>query len=86
MSKKSRQPCRFTVGEKVEILSTISTRFAGQHGVILKVAPSKAAHTLDKYTVNFDDQKDGGIFWDIQLKPVRTLAVIVAAMVAALMS
>jgi hypothetical protein len=68
MPNKLRQPCRFAVGERVEILSTITTRFAGLEGVVCKVAASSQAHTLDKYTVRFEDVQDGGLFWDIQLK------------------
>jgi hypothetical protein len=76
MRRKPRQPCRFAVGERVEILSTIWTRFAGREGVVCKVEASNHAHTLDKYTVRFDDAQDGGIFWDIQLKPGPPTAVV----------
>jgi hypothetical protein len=77
MPKKPRQPCRFAVGERVEILSTITTRFAGLQGVVCKVAASTQAHTLDKYTVRIDGiEHDGGIFWDIQLKSRTTSPVV----------
>jgi hypothetical protein len=68
MPRKPRKPCRFSIGDTVEILSTISTCFAGHHGVIVKVVRSPHAHTLDKYTVHLDGLGITEAFWDIQLK------------------
>jgi len=68
MPKRSDEP-RFKVGDRVEVLSTIASRFSGRTGVIIVVGLNKYARNLDKYTVRFEDASVN-VFWEFQLKGV----------------
>jgi hypothetical protein len=75
---KLRKPCRFNVGDCVTVLSTICTRFVGNHGVVSKVhvSPTAHTHTLDKYDVLLDGHTEDVTFWDIQLKADREQSIL----------
>jgi hypothetical protein len=68
MPKKPRKGCQFSVGDRVEILPTIYTRFIGQHGVIREVQENRATETLDKYCVRLDGHDKEEVFWGFQLR------------------
>ena len=71
--RKARAIPRFTVGQRVRINDTITTRYIGREGTVIKVEPSRHATvkntTLDKYTVAFSDDDQAG-FFDNQLERV----------------
>jgi hypothetical protein len=66
MPKRPDQP-RFKVGDRVEVLSTIMSRFSGRTGVIIAIDVNQYARNLDKYTVRFKDASEN-VFWEFQLK------------------
>jgi hypothetical protein len=68
MPKPSRKPMRFAVGDRVEVLPVMLTRFVGRRGVIECLTESKQAITLDKYYVRIDGEAEERMFWDIELK------------------
>jgi len=63
--KRKEQP-RFSVGDTVVINSTIATRSANAVAYVTQIRSSLHSHTLDKYTVQFEDGSEAQ-FWDIQL-------------------
>ena len=71
MSHLNSEGCRFTVGDRVRILLTPATPFAGLEGTIDSVLPNSRGLTqLDGYVVKFnwgETQK----FYDVQLEPTR---------------
>ena len=66
MPKRSDKP-RFKVGDRVEVLSTIMSRFSGRTGVIIAVGMNQYARNLDKYTVRFEDPSIN-VFWESNSK------------------
>ena len=64
---------RFTVGQPVQISSTIMCPYIGNTGVIVNITSNPYSRTLDKYIVRFSNGAQS-IFWDIQLKPVPGFA------------
>ena len=68
MPKRLEQP-RFKVGDRVEILTTLFSRFSGRIGVISAVHVNQYARNLDKYTVRFKDASEN-VFREFQLKGV----------------
>jgi hypothetical protein len=72
MPKRSDEP-RFKVGNRVEVLPTIISRFCGRTGVIIAVSVNQYARNLDKYTVRFEDASVN-VFWEFQLKGVGPAA------------
>jgi hypothetical protein len=68
MSRLNSEGCRFTVGERVRILLSPATPFAGLEGTIDSVVPNSRGLTqLDGYVVKFnwgETQK----FYDVQLQ------------------
>ena len=68
MAKKLRTPQTFPIGEKVIVTSTINRRLKGKHGVICKVQESRHDHTLDRYTVCVEPEKEEVVLWDIELQ------------------
>ena len=70
--RKARAIPRFTVGQRVRINVTITTRYIGREGTVINMEPSRATvknTTLDKYTVAFSDDDQAG-FFDNQLEIV----------------
>lgn len=50
MGRKSRvESVRFKIGDTVEILPTIATRWVGSEGTVVAVTHNRIAQTLDKY-------------------------------------
>jgi hypothetical protein len=72
MPKRSDEP-RFKVGDRVEVLSTIVSRFSGRTAVIIAISVNRYSRSLDKYTVQFEDASQN-VFWEIQLKGVGPAA------------
>jgi hypothetical protein len=66
MPNRSDEP-RFKVGDRVEILSIILSRFSGRTGLIIAVGVNQYAPNLDKYIVRFEDGSVN-VFWEFQLK------------------
>ena len=64
---------RFTIGQRVRINTTISSRHSGQEGLVVAVKQSRhgkpSTTGLDKYTVTFSDDDQAG-FFDNQLESV----------------
>jgi transcription antitermination factor NusG len=59
---------RFKVGERVRILSTVTTPFAGLEAQILEVkAHPRGVATLDQYVVGFS-WGESSTFYDVQLE------------------
>jgi hypothetical protein len=71
--KGERNPPRFTIGEMVEIGTTIFTRHRELTGRIVEVEISQHCHTLDRYLVQFTVAAEPRRFWDIQLEKVSDL-------------
>ena len=71
MSHLNSQPCRFAIGDRVRILSSPATPFAGLDGVVDNVLPHAQGLTqLDGYVVKFnwgETQK----FYDVQLEVAK---------------
>jgi hypothetical protein len=70
MAKRLNKP-RFTIGDRVEVLSTIFSRFSGKSGVIVAVGMNQYARNMDRYTVRFEDTSEN-LFWEFQLKGIGT--------------
>jgi len=70
MSKPRAIP-RFTIGQRVRINHSITSRYTEQQGTIVAVKPNFHSKvkgtTLDKYTVSFSDDEQAD-FFDSQLK------------------
>ena len=72
MGKRSDKPL-FKIGNRVEIIPSLMSRFTGKTGVIVAVGVSQYARNLDQYTVQFEDDSEK-LFWEFQLKGMGTAA------------
>jgi transcription antitermination factor NusG len=66
-----RKPVRFKLGDKVKIMSSMASQFAGKTGPVIEIKPNQRLQTLDKYVVQFENS-DQETFWDIELSVVET--------------
>jgi hypothetical protein len=72
MPKSLKKP-RFKVGDRVDVLTTLISRFSGRTGVIIAVEVNQYARSLDEYTVQFEDGSEN-LFWEFQLKDMGAAA------------
>jgi len=66
--KHTRTSPKYSVGDRVEIVSNLRTSLTGKRGVIVQIHQNRQAHTLDKYEVRFDGSERIDNFWDMELR------------------
>jgi hypothetical protein len=66
--KQPRTPPKYSVGDRVEIVSNLRTGLTGRRGVIVQINRNRQAHTLDKYEVRFEGSERIDNFWGMELR------------------